>query len=81
MVEPRLADTPEMWPSMKMWTLCLVWNAISTSRPLFTDIKRPQAYLWKVSSIGALLGTQPPCIQHEKKQTQFIHVPWNLQQA
>ena len=28
-VEPCLADTPEMWPSI-IRTLCSVWNAIST---------------------------------------------------
>ena len=28
-VEPCLADTPEMWPSTIMQTLCLVQNAIS----------------------------------------------------
>ena len=28
-VEPRLTDSPEMWPSTIMQTLCLVWIAIS----------------------------------------------------
>ena len=63
-VNPRLPDTPEMWPSMVMRTICLVQNAISIDlHTIRTPEMWPPCYSIK-KTLSMAPAVSPPMQTH-----------------